>query len=214
MNIVKLVASLAVLIVSSSGFAQSVAGVDRPEIKVGDVWTIQRKDVASGRIVGTGVNKVVSSAAGEFEVEIEFSSGRKTRSGYDGELNQVSNNGQRIATPRRLYSFPLSVGKKWEYKFSGRNREDNGNLNDSTEVEVVALETVTVPAGTFEAFKIVATGSYNNSNGSTTWGGSTYRTYWYAPKAKRAVRFEYKDTGPRGVWNHFVDELTKFETPN
>ena len=214
MNIVKLVASLAVLIVSSSGFAQSVAGVDRPEIKVGDVWTIQRKDVASGRIVGTDVNKVVSLAAGEFEVEIEFSSGRKTRSGYDGELNPVSNNGQRIATPRRMYSFPLSVGKKWEYKFSGRNREDNGNLNDSTEVEVVALETVTVPAGTFEAFKIVATGSYNNSNGSTTWGGSTYRTYWYAPKAKRAVRFEYKDTGPRGVWNHFVEELTMFESPN
>lgn len=59
-----------------------------------------------------------------------------------------------------LLSFPLEVGKSWDIMVSGLN---------STRATVLAKETITVPAGTFDCYKIVAVSMYGTIE--------TYRSY-------------------------------------
>ena len=204
---------LGLLAFQFSAYGQSSVSVDRPDIKVGDTWVFQRTDLWSKTITVTVVNKVVESTQDGHKVERSNSeNGANIGSAiFNKDLNLLQYNDRKFESVRTLLSFPLIAGKKWEGKTSGRNIANDGNTNDTNQYEVVSFEKVVVPAGSFDAFKIVANGDYNNSNGQGTWGGKQFRTYWYAPSVKRFVKFEYKDTGPRGVWNNWVDELVKFE---
>lgn len=76
--------------------------------------------------------------------------------------------------------WPLEVGKTWQYKgeFMG------GETSLAQTAQVVAYEDVTVPAGTFKAFKI-------EYSGSAYRGGRSWKrvdTYWYAPSVKADVK--------------------------
>lgn len=91
--------------------------------------------------------------------------------------------------PGPVIKFPLEKGKKWSYTHlageHGGPDFSKRSIERTTTFEVVAYEQVTVPAGTFWAFKVVA----------TVEGGSTLRiydrgthTYWYAPDVKQIVK--------------------------
>jgi hypothetical protein len=69
--------------------------------------------------------------------------------------------------PRQVLKNPLVVGEKW--RWSGKTITQN-NVTETN--EVIGLETVKVPAGTFRAMKVV-------SQVRDTDSGVT-RTYWYA----------------------------------
>ena len=57
---------------------------------------------------------------------------------------------------------------------------------------MVGYEKLTVPAGEFEAFKLVAKGTLHGTSPiNSQYGGETIETYWYAPAARaiaKAVR--------------------------
>jgi uncharacterized protein YxeA len=90
--------------------------------------------------------------------------------------------------PGSVIKFPLKQGKKWEYThlsgmhggpdFSKRSTER------TTTFEVVAYEEVTVPAGTFWAYKITAT--VEGGAGTPVERGT--HTYWYAPDVKQVIK--------------------------
>jgi hypothetical protein len=91
-----------------------------------------------------------------------------------------------------FYDFPLYVGKNWKKMTTGKDA--GGNLRDYVfSYKVLWFENVTVPAGTFRAFKIERT------QASTVQLGNTFVTYlWYCPEVKREVKFEL---GPvSGSW--------------
>ncbi|MFC1877926.1 adenylate/guanylate cyclase domain-containing protein [Thermodesulfobacteriota bacterium] len=69
-----------------------------------------------------------------------------------------------------LYRFPLFVGKKYKSEYLFNNKAMSGNI--SRTVVVKSFENVTVPAGTFKAFKIIA-----KHNGKKD-------IYWYSPRLK------------------------------
>ena len=80
-------------------------------------------------------------------------------------------------------SFPLFVGKQWEYSWQWRKPMEASHMPhhmsgySSTRVQVTAYEPVTVGAGTFDAFKIEST--------TYTWGESQVvflATMYYSPK--------------------------------
>ena len=78
--------------------------------------------------------------------------------------------------------WPLEVGKTWT--FEGEFTPSVGVARLRQTATVVALEDVTVPAGTFKAFKITYIGT-------ATAGGQTWHrneTYWYAPDVKTDVK--------------------------
>jgi len=69
-----------------------------------------------------------------------------------------------------LYRFPLFVGKKYKSEYYLNSKVMSGNI--SRTVVVKSFENVTVPAGTFKAFKIIAKRK------------GLKDTYWYSPKLR------------------------------
>ena len=68
----------------------------------------------------------------------------------------------------------LEIGKSWTSKNVVTTESDK--IDQSSTYKVVGMESVTVPAGKFEALKITMTGTLN----STTLEGKINATYWYA----------------------------------
>jgi hypothetical protein len=78
--------------------------------------------------------------------------------------------------------WPLEVGKTWA--FEGEFSPSGGTARLRQTATVVGIEEVTVPAGTFKAFKITYVGT-------ATAGGQAWprnETYWYAPDVKADVK--------------------------
>ena len=82
------------------------------------------------------------------------------------------------------YAWPLQVGNKWRWKPRWVDHVMHPDWSGSywADYEVLAHEEVTVPAGTFMAFKVATTGTHHDD-----W----HETNWYAPKAGITVK---------GVW--------------
>ena len=105
------------------------------------------------------------------------------------------------------YAWPLQVGNTWRWRPRWSDRVLHPEWSGSywSEYEVLAYEEVTVPAGTFMAFKVATTRVQDD-----TW----YETNWYAPEAAVNVKSVWGRTskngyGPmEGMW-----ELVGIEYP-
>lgn len=98
-------------------------------------------------------------------------------------------------------SWPLEIGKKWTFKADWK-RADGMTGTTKQDVEVLAYEEVTVPAGKFMAYKIEHRGFYNNSRG---YNGRQNDTFWYSPEARADVRHD-RDDG----YNLYTRELLSY----
>jgi hypothetical protein len=85
-----------------------------------------------------------------------------------------------LGYPDPIIDFPLTVGKKWEYEFKSTSGEQYKRRSKYT---VEAYEPVTVPAGTFQAFKITM---ITETIGS--FKASEKDQYWYCPEVKYIVK--------------------------
>lgn len=88
---------------------------------------------------------------------------------------------------RGTFAPPLWVGKRWTARRTSYDVRRGGRgyeLRDDWEVE--ASETVTVPAGTFEAFRLRSSPGLNRDR---------VRRIWYAPEIALIVREEYEYLG-------------------
>lgn len=83
-----------------------------------------------------------------------------------------------------VLSFPLQVGKKWEGKYDGTRADTGASWTSSVTCEAKSFETVKVPAGAFEAFKIDCTDSWE----SPPFRGASEASAWYAPKVGTIVK--------------------------
>jgi hypothetical protein len=92
-------------------------------------------------------------------------------------------------TPYRTNAFPLAVGKQWSQKFD-YNTEANTPVHNDVTAKVIAIEKMTVPAGTFDAYKVVVERKYSSQYVS----GTITETRWYAPQAKTYIRRTSVDT--------------------
>lgn len=67
---------------------------------------------------------------------------------------------------------------------------------------VIGYESVTVPAGTFLAFKTIISAN-----------GQRFRESWYAPDAKAVVRSIQYDSGGKGVVGELLEYSRTDDTP-
>lgn len=104
------------------------------------------------------------------------------------DLNVLESPLQKSSNPEAL-RFPLEVGKRWRYANAWVFKPKGSNGKTVVDVTVTGYEKVRVPAGEFDAFKLVATGSLEGiSPINRQYGGVTPTTYWYAPAARAVVR--------------------------
>lgn len=88
-----------------------------------------------------------------------------------------------------LLNFPLRTGKRWNYQSAWRFKAKGSSGTLAVDVEVVARERVAVPAGEFDAYKLLARGRLGGMSPSNTfYAGETTTTYWYAPAARAIVK--------------------------
>jgi len=139
----------------------------------------------------------------------------------------------------RPLSFPLSVGKTWQVKYTEAHpnvKHDSESVD--TRFKVVGPESVEVPAGKFEAIKIEAegqwtaqtapmqsatTGTVANQAGATivmqtrraspvVATGRLYKAFWYVPEIGRWVKSDEEYYGSNGVrTQRFTSELESFK---
>jgi hypothetical protein len=167
------------LILGASAHAEDAV---RPRISVGDSWQF----AVYYTVPSTTPNRtwIIQAVGPERLVGTENGEPLTLTS----ELNVVDSPRHRESNPRML-SFPLQVGKRWQYKSDWLFKPKSSRGTVSMEVAVLAHEAVEVAAGRFEAFRLEATGELGGSSPSNTfYAGQTTTTYWYAPAAKAVVK--------------------------
>lgn len=104
------------------------------------------------------------------------------------ELNVLESPRDRQSNPKAL-SFPLEPGKRWRYSSDWVFKAKGSKGSTTVEVSVVGHEKVTVPAGEFDAFKLVSKGALSGTSPiNSQYAGETTETYWYAPTARAIVK--------------------------
>jgi uncharacterized caspase-like protein len=98
--------------------------------------------------------------------------------------NIVSNHVGRGSTPRQFYPAELFVGKRWSTRYV--QRQADGVFTFDYDLRVTARESVTVPAGTFDAFRIEATGRGVEARSRIR------RTIWVVPGVIGDIAHEYE----------------------
>lgn len=189
-----LMLTVAVLSIFATTASAQVPAVERPDIRTGDSWEYSFRDTSVAKpgcnysltIKEVTNDKIIGSA----ERPAGCDASAFANPTYNKDFNFLIPGG----TPYRAYSFPLEIGKTWnyEYDFSIGNRSWSNKLTG----KIVAAEKVTVPAGTFDAIKIVLDRKYWGSGGPylSKWAGTVEDTLWYSPVVKNFVKRTYVDS--------------------
>lgn len=170
---------LALALLAGSALAQSA---DRPDVKVGDQWQF---------VVYYGVPSAQPNRA--------WVIGSITPAGIEGTENgeplRLTRDLNVLESPRhedsgaKVLSFPLEVGKRWRYESNWVFKVKGSKGSSVVDMAVVGHEKVRVPAGEFDAFKLVAKGTIRGVSGTNSQiAAETHATYWYAPAARAIVR--------------------------
>jgi len=185
-----LCAALAVL--SIPAIAQKA---EQPVVKVGDEWQF----VVWYTVPSTTPNRmrVITAVT---PTRIEGTENGEPLS-LTLELNTVESPSERLSN-MRLLSFPLEVGKKWRYETEWLFKPKGSKGTYTGDVTVVGYEKIRVPAGEFDAFKLVDRRAIRGISAiNSTIDAEATLTYWYAPAANAIVKSESRNPylGPSTV---------------
>ena len=172
---------LVLALCATSALAQKA---EQPNVKVGDQWQF----VAYYSVPATKPNRawIITSVT---PIQIAGTENGEPLL-LTQELNVLESPRDKYSNPNAL-SFPLEVGKHWRYTSDWVFKPKGSSGSSIVEVTVISYEKMSVPAGEFDAFKLVAKerisgispiGSQYNAEATTT--------YWYAHAARTIVKSE------------------------
>ena len=168
--------------------------VEAPILKQGDRWTYQAVDGFTGLADGGTEVRVVEVRPDGYLLERSLTPGVAQTTDVTLELN-ARQTIDGVAGDAGELKFPLVLGRKWKSLALVENPSTRTTSLLDLEREVVAFEKVKVPAGEFNAYKIVAKGRWTlrldpMQVGIPGLSGRYEMTVWYAPAAKRIVASE------------------------
>jgi hypothetical protein len=159
------------------------------EVQLGDHWTYELKDEISGEIKATTTNVVTDVSASEVSTRTGITG--KFETGYmnfDRSWNVTSNVNWKFApNDGSGMSLPLAVGKTWSFKGTEVNTGSGYSGKRSGTSKVVAQESMTTRAGTFDTFKVETAYLEQGTNDPTRKYQVLYTT-WYAPVINHWVK--------------------------
>jgi len=181
---------------------------------VGDAWTYQYTDVWKG--VKGNVNQVLVTAVDQDGVNLDI---RRAASGalvskqrMTLEMNPVERGKMHFAPAFVRYAFPLEPGKTWQAKASGDNAAAGKRWRYTIEGKVEGWDKIKVPAGEFDALKVVVIAYYQGEEtGSRGGSGQLHETLWFVPEVNNFVKLDYHDTDWNGsTYNRDSWELLSY----
>lgn len=155
----------------------SAQTAEKPAINVGDHWTYQQVD-KDGREVTWGRKVLSVDADGGFTVQ---TAPDKTMR-FDGSWNYVDPRGSEYG--RAAIRFPMTIGDEWS--FVARQLLQTNRIDQRNKYRIVAQESITVPAGTFDRLRAEGTSEATYKNAYTR---QMKVTYWYCPQVKAVAKF-------------------------
>jgi hypothetical protein len=170
---------------------------EAPVWKTGDKWTFKQADGS------TFSNEVVEVKNDLFIVKSE---GDPELYGYDRKTAnldyRIKADGSRMKAAndlRKLFNFPIFVGKKWTDTTSGMPGQTRlGQQQEATffiSFNVEGIEDVTTAAGTFKTYKI----RHTLKNLKVRKNRTGWILFWYSPEAKWWVKQEVEKSS---FWPH------------
>jgi len=183
--------------------AQPVA--QKPAIKVGDSWEFRRTADPEGK--STEWTRTIVELAPNDVVKVRMGDGKVSE--YDSALNFMPDG---LADHARiLVKYPLKVGEEWEMS----RKFPNPGIAEIGKARVVAFETITVPAGTFQCYRVEAEASLvsRTAKEDRSW------KRWYCPDI-RWIAKEVLETRTHGTRSRLgsasveTSELVKFTPGN
>lgn len=176
----------------------SVGGrVERPEIRVGDLWRFQVTDRLTRQTEAVSIEVMTVT---ESRIQTWSSRSSSVAAGppaaagvietWDREWNQFST-GNIVYVPfYPAVRFPLEPGMKWTVATQWNS--GSGILKHDLTTQVAGWERVTVPAGTFDAIRLNVRG-YISETATTNYyaqTGTISNVLWYAPVIGQIVKKE------------------------
>jgi len=98
------------------------------------------------------------------------------------------------------------VGKEWRHQFFTSNTQTGNNAKASSLTKVVAQETVTTPAGTFETFKIDRQIKNFNVKDPSRYS-DVEMLMWFAPQINHWIRRTFIVKQEKRTVSSTTDEL-------
>jgi len=109
------------------------------------------------------------------------------------EIRNTDGSATKFTPPLPTIRWPLRVGAKWSESVTIESSSGKKQTTKATG-EVLAYESITVPAGSFMAFKI-----------SLTLGGRLFREAWYAPETRTYVKTVQQEQREGAVTAELLD---------
>ena len=181
-------------------FTKGSARIDT-QFKVGDSYTYREIDLFTKIESRTVINRIAQIT----EDRMIFGNG-----GLITDLlgNQIKVPNGSVFSGAQFFIAEYAIGKKWSTRFKV-NHPNGSTSENEIELKVVSREQITVPAGSFDAFKVEGEGWSRNSVTSGSW--SLKPKYWIAPGIRRPVaREEYRRHLSGKVSNNERYELTAY----
>jgi hypothetical protein len=176
---------LFVLGILGAAWADSSVGI--PDVHVGDIWKYRSLDGYTNETKVEYSHRIVKLTDQEITIQIKNKNVKGEKLQFlTREWNPLDTDGTKFEPFYPEYKFPMSVGASWTQEYK------TFNISGSTgfvRAKIVALEKVTVPAGTFDAYRI----ERDIEVQSTTADANTTKgriITWYAPSVKKYVRRE------------------------
>jgi hypothetical protein len=169
-----------------------------PLLTPGDRWTYRRIDPGK---------------SGSWTFEITAIEGREVRSVkgdvFDTEWAALYTVSEALRfeprAPRLVWPMMVGAEAKAQYRIHGSRDYPHWEVEGT--IRVMGLERVSVPAGTFDTFRIEWSGRYRQTKANGRKGTGTFRNlYWYAPEVKREVLREMETTR----WDGIIEPRGRF----
>jgi hypothetical protein len=171
--------------------AAELSAAQAPTFAVGDSWTYSLTDPRAPSRTFSFVQTIRAINGGAIDMTVSNNGGTMPASmDQNGNLTSIGTK-QYLPSDSKL-KFPIAVGGNWTNNFT--TRTGAGDATTTLNAKVVGVETVQTAAGSFQAFRIEETGSVVAPNGKIQFT----ETDWYAPDAKRIIKFTFNGTGADG----------------
>jgi hypothetical protein len=183
--------------------------MDPPQ--VGDHWSYELRDEITGALKFTIVNVVTQVTPNDIAIRGEnLGNPGFSYLVYDHSWNLKDNSVWKYSPGDGTgVKAPLKVGSNWNFQSTDVYAARGLSYKRSGSAKVVAQETITTAAGTFDAFKIETTATSRNANDPTK-KSDLLLTTWYAPSVDHWVKRVSKVTLNGHVDEDFSYELIDF----
>ncbi len=206
---IRLAAVTLALFLLSSGYSEAQT-VDPGPIRVGDRWSYDLKDDLTGDLRQSLTGVVTEINAKEITTRVTYRGKDRTQTMvHDLDWGRIDDGVWKLRPSGIGIKKPLQVGKEWRSDSNGMHLQSGVAFRASGAAKVVGQEQITVPAGTFDAFRLemtVRTINTKDQTRSQTWNFLV----WYAPAVNRWVKRKSEWRSDGRLRDSIVEELTEY----